>query len=55
MDLIGAQGRSNDAVVQLGSVTNQVIRSARLSLVVLKKIGPEPHSINVSLELLERT
>ena len=55
MDIIGAQGRSNDVVVQLGSVTEQVIRSARLTLVVVKKIGSEPHSIDASLEILERT
>jgi hypothetical protein len=53
--VIGAQARSNDFVVKLRSVTQQAIRSVRLSLMVVKKKGSEPGSIDASLETPERT
>jgi len=55
LDVFGAQGRSNDVVVPLGIVTQQVFRPARLLLAVVKKNGSELYSIDASLELLERS
>jgi len=37
--IIGARGRNNDAAALPGKVTEQVIRSARIPILVVKKEG----------------
>jgi len=49
--VIGARGRSNDAAALLGSVTERVIRSARIPLMVVKKKGTGLRLLDALLEL----
>ncbi len=49
--VIGARGRSNDAAALLGSVTERVIRSARIPLMVVKKKGSGLRLLDALLEL----
>ena len=49
--VIGARGRSNDAAALLGGVTEQVIRSARSPLMVVKKKGEGLRLLDALLEL----
>jgi nucleotide-binding universal stress UspA family protein len=49
--VIGARGRSNDAAALLGGVTEQVIRSARIPLMVVKKKGERLRLLDALLEL----
>jgi nucleotide-binding universal stress UspA family protein len=48
--VIGARGRSNDAAALLGSVTERVIRSARVPLMVVKKKGSGLGLLDVLLD-----
>lgn len=49
--VIGARGRSNDAAALLGSVTERVIRSVRIPLLVVKKKGTGLRLLDALLEL----
>ncbi len=48
--VIGARGRTNDAAALLGSVTERIIRSARIPLMIVKKKGEDLRLLDALLK-----
>lgn len=49
--MIGARGRNNDAAALAGSVNEQVIRSARIPIMVVNKEGEGLRLFDAFIEL----